>query len=94
MPAMHFVVRWPDGSEEICYSPSTAIEAYLTVHHPYTVAEFTALALKALNEASERVASKFGYACSSAMDQASMIEQKALRFSPSDSIIVEKITVI
>ncbi|MFZ4833860.1 MSMEG_0570 family nitrogen starvation response protein [Rouxiella sp. Mn2063] len=94
MPAMHFVVRWPDNSLETCYSPSTVIETYLKVNHPYTVEEFTATALQALNKASERVASKFGYACSSAMDQASAITQKAGHFSASDNVTVEKITVI
>jgi len=91
---MHFVVRWPDDSTDTCYSPSTVIETYLLVNHGYTVEEFTTVALKALNQASERVAEKFGYYCSSAMDQAGAIENKAKQFGPTEQVIVEKITVI
>lgn len=94
MPAMHFVVRWPDGSVETCYSPSTVIEKHLVVNHCYPVEEFTAAALRALGEASDRVASKYGYACSSAMDQAGAISQKARQFGAAETVTVEKITVI
>ncbi|SSM23444.1 hypothetical protein ACDI98_25665 (plasmid) [Klebsiella pneumoniae] len=52
MPAMHFVVCWPDGSKETCYSPSTAIEKYLLVNHPYALNEFVQVTTRALDEAS------------------------------------------
>ncbi|MCG8157566.1 MSMEG_0570 family nitrogen starvation response protein [Brenneria goodwinii] len=94
MPAMNFVVRWPDGSKETCYSPSTAIEKHLIVNHPYTVETFVRIAQAALREASDRVAAKFGYACSSAMDQSHAIEQKARQFAAADPVVVEEITVI
>ena len=82
MPAMHFVVCWPDGSKETCYSPSTAIEKYLLVNHPYALNEFVQVTTRALDEASERVKAKFGYYCSSAQDQSAAIVQKAAQFSP------------
>jgi len=91
MPAMHFIVRWPDGSKETCYSPSTAIEKYLKVQHPYTVAEFVNVTQRALAEASERVKEKFGFHCSSAMDQSAAINLKAIQFAPELSVIVEAI---
>lgn len=92
MPAMHFVVCWPDGSKDTCYSPSTAIEKHLEVNHPYTLAEFVTLSTRALDEASERVKAKFGYYCSSAQDQSAVIVQKARQFSAEQPVIVEKIT--
>lgn len=92
MPAMHFVVCWPDGSKDTCYSPSTAIEKHLTVNHPYTLEEFVTLSTRALDEASERVKAKFGYFCSSAMDQSAVIKQKAQRFSADQQVTVETIT--
>ncbi|WP_279028456.1 MSMEG_0570 family nitrogen starvation response protein [Gibbsiella quercinecans] len=94
MPAMNFVVCWPDGSKENCYSPSTAIEKHLIVNHNYTVEAFVLAAQTALDEASARVAAKFGYACSSAMDQSRAIGQKAQQFAATDPVVVEKITVI
>ena len=94
MPAMHFVVCWPDGSKETCYSPSTAIEKYLLVNHPYALNEFVQVTTRALDEASERVKAKFGYYCSRAQDQSAAIVQKAAQFSPEQRVTVEKITPI
>ncbi|MEG3129167.1 MSMEG_0570 family nitrogen starvation response protein [Pantoea cypripedii] len=92
MPAMHFVVCWPDGSKDTCYSPSTAIEKHLAVNHPYALEEFVTLSTRALDEASERVKAKFGYYCSSAQDQSAVIVQKARQFTAQQQVIVEKIT--
>ncbi|MDX5629123.1 MULTISPECIES: MSMEG_0570 family nitrogen starvation response protein [unclassified Brenneria] len=94
MPAMNFVVRWPDGSKEKCYSPSTAIEKHLIVNYPYTIETFVRTAQTALSEASDRVAARYGYACSSALDQSHAIEQKARQFAAADPVVVEEITVI
>ena len=30
MPEMWFVVRWPDGSSETCYSPSLVIKEHFS----------------------------------------------------------------
>jgi uncharacterized repeat protein (TIGR04042 family) len=94
MPAMHFTVRWPDGSKEECYSPSTVIEKHFSIDHAYTVQEFVLKAKHALDEASQRVAAKFGYACSSALDQAAAIEHTAQRFAAGDLVVIEEISVI
>jgi len=91
MPAMNFIVCWPDGSKDICYSPSTAISNHLQTGHDYRVEEFVLLATRALDEASERVKAKFGYYCSSAMDQSAAITLKARQFSAEQTVIVESI---
>ncbi|WP_369790511.1 MSMEG_0570 family nitrogen starvation response protein [Rouxiella sp. WC2420] len=77
MPAMHFHVCWPDGSTEACYSPSTVIGEYLTAGEIYSLTEFTRRCSSALNEASQRVEQKYGFACSSAMDQLTRINEKS-----------------
>lgn len=79
MPEMWFKVRWPDGAEELCYSPSTVVEQYLAAGESYTVAQFLARARPALTRASERVEAKYGYRCSSAEDQLLKIEESAAR---------------
>ncbi|MEG3136051.1 MSMEG_0570 family nitrogen starvation response protein [Rouxiella sp. T17] len=80
MPAMHFHVCWPDGKTEACYSPSTVISQYLTAGETYSLTEFVGRCNTALNEASQRVESKYGFACSSAMDQLTRINEKATQF--------------
>ena len=77
MPEMHFRVEWPDGKVEDCYSPSYVIEEYLTVDGEYAVAEFVARAGAALRIASERVEARYGFACSSALDQLAAIRGRA-----------------
>lgn len=54
MPEMHFVVRWPDGKEEQCYSPSLIVRDYLEVGSSYSIGEFLRRSRAMLNIASER----------------------------------------
>lgn len=74
MPEVRFTIRWPDGTEERCYSPSTAIRDHLAAGERYPLADFVARARAGLNRASQRVAERYGYHCSSAMDQLARIE--------------------
>jgi len=80
MPEMHFSVRWPDDSITDCYSPSLVVKQYLNVGQRYPLSDFVSRSATALNIGSERVRAKFGYACSSAMDQLQRIEETAKRF--------------
>jgi len=80
MPEMHFDVRWPDDSVSQCYSPSLIVKEYLEVGQRYPLAEFVERSRTALNIGSERVREKFGFTCSSAMDQLARIETAAKRF--------------
>jgi uncharacterized repeat protein (TIGR04042 family) len=88
MPEMLFTVRWPDKSVSECYSPSLVIKDYLEVGSSYSVAEFVDRSRTALNIASERVRAKYGYACSSAMDQLQKIESTASRFAGVENALV------
>ena len=76
MPEMHFRVQWPDGREEECYSPSWIIEEYLEVGGAYAVPDFLKRVDTALNIASERVRAKYGFACSSALDQLARLQER------------------
>jgi uncharacterized repeat protein (TIGR04042 family) len=88
MPEMHFSVRWPDNSTSECYSPSLVIKDYLEVGKSYPLPEFVDRSRTALNIASARVQQKFGYMCSSAMDQLSQIERSASHFDDHDNPVV------
>ena len=84
MPEMHFHVEWPNGRVERCYSPSYVIEEHLTVGAAYPVEEFVSRAREALEIASERVRAKYGFACSSALDQLRALEEAAAALSPAE----------
>jgi len=88
MPEMTFAVRWPDGSVEQCYSPSLVIHDYLTVGHSYPVADFLARSTAALQEATERVRARFGFACTSAAATADHIRCRAIVFNGDDLVQV------
>lgn len=77
MPEMHFKVEWPNGAIEDCYSPSWIIEEYLAVGQDYPVSDFVERVGVALEIASERVRQKYGFACSSALDQLASIQGTA-----------------
>ena len=40
MPEMHFQVRWPDGREDHCYSPSLVVREHLQVGDSYPLPDF------------------------------------------------------
>ncbi|URD34674.1 MSMEG_0570 family nitrogen starvation response protein [Methylobacterium tardum] len=89
MPEMHFHVRWPDGRREACYSPSLVVKDFLTPGESYALGEFVMKTRAALNIASERVREKYGFACSSALDQLARIEAAARRQAPGGQVTVE-----
>ena len=89
MPEMFFTVRWPDLTITDCYSPSTIVKEYFAEGQSYPLPEFVARSRNALTMASERVRNKYGYACSSALDQLYQIEHHAKKFSDlSDPLVV------
>jgi uncharacterized repeat protein (TIGR04042 family) len=94
MPEMRFTVRWPDDTVTDCYSPSLIIKDYFAVGTSYAPADFLDRASTALNIASERVRAKYGYACSSALDQLRDIEEAVARHAgqPGALVRVERFT--
>jgi len=89
MPEMHFTVRWPDGAEHTCYSPSLVVQDFLTPGQRYPLADFLVRTQQALSIASDRVAAKYGFACSRAMDQWAAIEDHAHAFRSQPDAQVE-----
>ena len=87
MPETRFHIRWPDGHEEACYSPSTVIREHL-VPGPYPLGTFVAIARTALDAASERVRARFGMGCARAAAQKHQIEQTAAGFAADTSVTV------
>lgn len=78
---MHFRVRWPDQSQTLCYSPSSTLRDFFELGAPYPLTEFVERSRRALQQASERVRQRYGYACSSAAHQLEQIESLAAAFA-------------
>jgi uncharacterized repeat protein (TIGR04042 family) len=89
MPEMHFTVRWPDGQEHTCYSPSLVVQDFLVPGQCYPLPDFLARTQEALTIASDRVAAKYGFACSRAMDQWSAIAHHAETYANQHNAQVE-----
>ena len=89
MPEVYFTVKWPDGIEERCYSPSTVITDYFSAGDSYPIKDFLKRARSGLKNASDRVQQRYGYACSSANDQLASIEQRATPFLSTPDATVE-----
>jgi uncharacterized repeat protein (TIGR04042 family) len=81
MPEMRFIVKWPDGAEEECYSPSLVIRDYFEEGRNYALSDFLARSREAFTIASDRVRQRYGFACSLALGQLSHIEQRAGAFT-------------
>jgi len=81
MPEMRFSVRWPDGTESLCYSPSLVIEDHLVPGTSYTLDDFIGRSRIALNIASDRVMQKYGFPCSRALGQLAELDRRVAYFS-------------
>ena len=81
MPEMRFLIRWPDGTRERCYSPSLVIRDYFVPGETYALADFLSLSRTALAIASDRVKAKYGVPCGRALAQLARIEATAARFA-------------
>ena len=89
MPEMRFVVRWPDGRRESCYSPSLVIKDFFREGEAYPLAEFLSRSRTALNIASDRVKARYGHACSLALGQLARIEAASAAFPPDAEVVCE-----
>ena len=83
MPEMRFVIRWPDGTFESCYSPSLVVKDFFSLGETYPLADFVRRSRTALETASERVEVKYGFRCSRSMAQLSRIETAAACYADS-----------
>ncbi len=77
MPEIRFEVEWPDGSRELCYSPSLVVQEYFTAGSDYTLEDFVDRARTSLLIASDRVLAKYGMPCGKALGQLQHIEAMA-----------------
>jgi uncharacterized repeat protein (TIGR04042 family) len=80
MPEIRFQIELPDGSQEVCYSPSLVVRQYFEEGSEYPLADFVERSRTALNIASDRVQAKYGFPCSLAIGQLRQIETMATKY--------------
>ena len=89
MPEMRFRIRWPDGRQEACYSPSLVIKEFFAPGESYRLPDFLARSRDALTIASERVRARYGFPCSRALGQLGRIEAEARDQDPAGAVLIE-----
>jgi len=80
MPVTYVNIEWPNQEVDQVYSPSSVIKEYFTEGDSLSVEEFLTECNKALEEASERVRKKYGYACTTAQEESKRINEKCKDF--------------
>ena len=85
MPEMHFRIQWPDGSEEMCYSPSLVIKDYFSPGQVYDLEDFLTRSRTAFGIANERMMSKYGFPCSRAISQLQRLESAATQHEVAEN---------
>lgn len=88
MPEVWFTLKWPDGSREQCYSPSTIVTKYLATNTTYSLSDFSLRATTALQSASDRVEQIYGHPCSRAMGQLERINLQVSKFEQDNDPMV------
>ncbi|MEO5711988.1 MAG: MSMEG_0570 family nitrogen starvation response protein [Luteolibacter sp.] len=88
MPETTFIAELPDGSFQPCYSPSSVVKKYFTPGQQLPADEFIRISRIALEEASERVRQKFGFACTAASASMSDIERWAGALPPDTPLTI------
>jgi uncharacterized repeat protein (TIGR04042 family) len=88
MPVVHVDVRWPDGTREWLYSPSTVVEEVFATGAGYRLEHFVALTREAMTEASDRVAARYGFPCPRAAATLAAVEGTAARLTGSGDGLV------
>ncbi len=77
MPEVRLTLAWPDGQTSELYSPSTVILFYLRPGEQLSVEELRRRGNEALQEASERVRARYGFACTRTDEEQRKLEQTA-----------------
>lgn len=80
MPEIRFQIAWPDGTQDVCYSPSLIVQDYFEPGTMYELDDFVERSRTALNIASDRVRAKYGVPCRLALGQLQSIIEKATHY--------------
>ena len=80
MPEIRFQIEWPDGTQDLCYSPSLIVKDYFKPGESYDIQDFVDRSHTALTIASDRVQAKYGMPCGLALGQLQRIKETAIKY--------------
>ena len=86
MPEVVLQLCWPDGDASSFYSPSTVIYDFFKPGDTLSIAELEQKGLAALEEASERVRARYGFACTRTDEEAVKLKKKIAKYSASENV--------
>ncbi len=86
VPEVRLTLQWPDGLTSQLYSPSTVILEHLPPGESLSVAALRARGLEGLQQASERVRARYGFACTRTDEEARKL-QRALAAYSADQVV-------
>ncbi|MFO7628560.1 MAG: MSMEG_0570 family nitrogen starvation response protein [Prochlorococcaceae cyanobacterium] len=88
MPEVVLQLCWPDGEASSFYSPSTVIYDFFKPGDTLSIAELEQKGLAALEEASERVRARYGFACSRTDEEALKLKLKIAKYGAGEQVHV------
>lgn len=88
MPEVRFQLEWPDGQISTLYSPSTVILDYFQPGEYLLVSELESRGVEALREASERVRTRYGFACTRTNEEESQLREWISHYSSDETVRV------
>ncbi|MCT0199578.1 MSMEG_0570 family nitrogen starvation response protein [Synechococcus sp. CS-1325] len=88
MPEVELDLEWPDGRTTRLYSPSTVILKYLSPGQIVSVRELQERGSEALQQASERVRARYGFACTRADEEERKLQGWAAGFGGEEPVRV------
>lgn len=74
MPEVYMQIKWPNKKDDSVYSPSSVLYDYFKAGQTMPVPAFQEKITEALLKASSRVAAKYGYECTSALEEIQRIK--------------------
>lgn len=88
MPEVRLQLQWPDGATSEFYSPSTVVLEYLRPGDALSVAELEQVGVRALQEASERVRARYGFACTRTDEEERRLRLRLGDYAPEATVRV------
>jgi len=88
VPEVHLTLQWPDGLSSELYSPSTVILQHLPPGSQLSVAELETRGLAGLQQASERVRARYGFACTRTDEEALKLKSSLAAYAADQMVTV------
>jgi len=88
MPEVCLMLEWPDGQVTEFYSPSTVVLKHLRPGDELSITEMGKVGFHALCQASERVRSRYGFACTRVDEEKTKLQRLLDIYAATDTVKV------